>query len=594
MISAISVNRKLFTMTLMALVLTAGLAFAQNTPAAAAPPAITNYSAVTDARLLNPEPENWLMYKGNYSLWGYSPLDQINTDNVTELVPVWTYSTGQTASHEAPPIVNNGIMFATGAYNTLFVFNAATGDLLWSYARDLPQDVYPELCCDVNNRGVALYGNNVYMATLDAHLLAFDATTGKILWDTTVADYTKGYTMTLAPLIVKGKVVVGVAGGEYGIRGFIQAFDSESGKALWQTYTTALPGETGGDTWPANTAINGGGSIWVTGSYDPDTNITYWGTGNPGPFMGQVRPGDNLYTSSVLALDMDTGKMVAHYQYNPNDSWDYDEVSDQTLIDVTRDGKEMKGLIHAGRNGYFYLLDRGNDLDFVYGEMYAKSTLTYTGFDDNGRPIVPADRYPGINKQIYTCPSFQGGNNWEGISYDPNTGYAYVPTSELCMNETGVQVVYQAGQKYVGVSAQNKAPEGMDMVGALQAIDVTTGKAVWRVDQKLPLRSPTMTTKGGLVFVGDVSTRQFRAFDAKTGDELWHFTTNSGIVGVPVSFEVDGVQYIAVESGVGGNASRDVTNMAKALGVPYTPAPGGVVWVFALKNQTSTGTTAQQ
>lgn len=594
MINAISVNRKPFTMTLMALVLTAGLAFAQNTPAAAAPPAITNYSAVTDARLLNPEPENWLMYKGNYSLWGYSPLDQINTDNVTELVPVWTYSTGQTASHEAPPIVNNGIMFATGAYNTLFVFNAATGDLLWSYARDLPQDVYPELCCDVNNRGVALYGNNVYMATLDAHLLAFDATTGKILWDTTVADYTKGYTMTLAPLIVKGKVVVGVAGGEYGIRGFIQAFDSESGKALWQTYTTALPGETGGDTWPANTAINGGGSIWVTGSYDPDTNITYWGTGNPGPFMGQVRPGDNLYTSSVLALDMDTGKMVAHYQYNPNDSWDYDEVSDQTLIDVTRDGKEMKGLIHAGRNGYFYLLDRGNDLDFVYGEMYAKSTLTYTGFDDNGRPIVPADRYPGINKQIYTCPSFQGGNNWEGISYDPNTGYAYVPTSELCMNETGVQVVYQAGQKYVGVSAQNKAPEGMDMVGALQAIDVTTGKAVWRVDQKLPLRSPTMTTKGGLVFVGDVSTRQFRAFDAKTGDELWHFTTNSGIVGVPVSFEVDGVQYIAVESGVGGNASRDVTNMAKALGVPYTPAPGGVVWVFALKNQTSTGTTAQQ
>lgn len=570
----------------LALWLTAGYVLAQAAPTATAP-AVPNYTAVTDARLLNPEPENWLMYKGNYSLWAYSPLAQINKDNVADLVPVWTYSTGQTASHEAPPIVNNGVMFVTGAYNTLFVFDATNGNLLWSYQRDLPQDVYPELCCDVNNRGVALYGNNVYMATLDAHLLAFDATTGKMLWDTTVADYTKGYTMTLAPLIVKGKVVVGVAGGEYGIRGFIQAFDSETGSALWQTYTTALPSEPNGDTWAGDTATNGGGSIWVTGSYDPDTNLTYWGVGNPGPFMGQVRPGDNLYTSSVIALDMDTGAIVAHYQYNPNDSWDYDEVSDQSLLTVNVDGQDIQGLMHVGRNGYFYLLDRGKDLKFVYGEKYAKSTLTYTGFDDNGRPIVSEDRIPGINKQIYTCPSFQGGDNWEGLSFDPETGYAFVPTSELCMNEMGVQVVYQAGQKYVGVSAKNLAPEGMTNLGALQAIDVSTGKAVWRTDQQLPLRSPTMVTKGGIVFVGDVASRQFRAFDEMTGQELWHFTTNSGIVGVPTTFEVNGTQYVAVLSGVGGNASRDVANMAKALGVPYVPAPGGVVWVFALKTSTT-------
>ena len=586
-------NRMIFSVTLLAGMFLGQSAFAQ-TAAATTTPAAPSYSPVTDARLLNPEPENWLMYKGNYALWAYSPLTQITTDNVTDLVPVWTYSTGQTASHEAPPIVNDGVMFVTGAYNTLFAFNAATGDLLWSYARDLPQDVYPELCCDVNNRGVALYGTNLYMATLDSHLLAFDAATGKMLWDTTVADYTKGYTMTLAPLVVKGKVVVGVAGGEYGIRGFIQAFDSETGKPLWQTFTTALPGEPGGDTWPANTAENGGGSVWVTGSYDPETNITYWGIGNPGPFMGQVRPGDNLYTSSVMALDMDTGALVAHYQYNPNDSWDYDEVSDQSLVTVTRDGKEMKGLIHVGRNGYFYLLDRANDLKFVYGQKYAESTLTYTGFDANGRPIVGDNRYPGINQQIYTCPSFQGGNNWEGLSYDPNTGYAFIPTSELCMNEMGVQVTYQAGQKYVGVSAQHLPPEGMDNLGALQAIDVATGKVAWRVDQQLPLRSPTMVTKGGVVFVGDVASRQFRAYDAKTGAELWHFTTNSGIVGVPTTFEVDGVQYVAVQSGVGGNASRDVTRMAQALGVPYTPAPGGVVWVFALRSKTGSTTTAQQ
>lgn len=584
---------KLLVSIAAAALLIAGTAVAQNDTAAPTAPLIDNYSAVTDARLLNPEPENWLMYKANYALWGHSTLDQITPDNVQNLVPVWAYSTSQTASHEAPPIVNDGIMFATGAYNTLFVLKAATGDLLWSYKRDLPQDVYPELCCDVNNRGVALYGNNVYMATLDAHLLAFDATTGNLLWDTTVADYTKGYTMTLAPLIVKGKVVVGVAGGEYGIRGFIQAFDSETGKPLWQTFTTALPGEPGGDTWAGDTASNGGGSVWVTGSYDPDTNITYWGIGNPSPFMGQVRPGDNLYTSSVMALNMDTGALVAHYQYNPNDSWDYDEVSDQTLITVTKDGQEMKGLIHAGRNGFFYLLDRGNDLDFVYAEKYAKSTLTYTGFGEDGRPIVPEERIPGINKQIYTCPSFQGGDNWEGMSYDPDLGYAFIPTSELCMNEMGVQVVYQAGQKYVGVDSQNLAPEGMDKLGALQAIDVTTGQPVWRTEQVLPLRSPTMSTKSGLVFAGDVASREFRAYDAKTGKILWRFTTNSGIVGVPTTFEVDGVQYVAVESGVGGNASRDVTRMAQALGVPYTPAPGGVVWVFALKDQTSTAAAAQ-
>jgi alcohol dehydrogenase (cytochrome c) len=609
---------------------------------------IPNYTPVTQQRLDNPKPQNWLIYKGSYKEQTYSPLDQINTNNVSNLVPVWSFSTGETHGHEGAPLVNNGIMFATGAYDTLFALNAKTGKLIWSYKRNLPQDVYPEVCCDVNNRGVALYGNDVYMATLDSHLLAFDARTGKMVWDTTVANYKAGYTMTLAPLAVKGKIIVGVAGGEYGIRGFVAAYDAKTGKLDWKAYTTAAPNQAGGDTWPGDTYKHGASSVWVTGSYDPNTNLTYWGTGNGGPWMGQVRPGDNLYLASVVGIDVDTGQIKAYYQYVPNESWDYDEVSDQTLVTVKRNGKEIKGIIHAGRDGYFYLLNRGdtipmtvapaasigdpsdtggndaiptsggamsggaasggavssgaasggavvpNRFKFVYGIPYIKSTpRTITGFTKDGRPIIPDNHKPAINKQVTVCPGTQGGVNWEGLSYNPNTGYAYIPTTEFCKTETGTQVVYTPGQNFIGASNQSLLSKAKDLngeYGALQAINVATGKVAWRTNQKLPLRSPTMTTKGNLVFVGDVASRQFRAYNAKTGKELWRFTTNSGVVGVPTTFEVDGVQYVAVESGVGGNASHDVGTVAKLANVPYTQPPqGGVIWVFALNNQQGTG-----
>lgn len=560
-------------------------------PALAQPSApIPDYSTVTDDRLLNPEPENWLMYKGNYSLWGYSSLDQVNADNVKELVPVWAFSTGQTSGHEAPPIVNDGVMFVTGAYNSLFALDAVTGDTLWSYKRDLPQDVYTVVCCDVVNRGVALYGDNVYMATLDAHLLAFDAHTGDMLWDSTVADYTQGYAMTLAPLAVNGKIMVGVSGGEYGIRGFIAAFDASTGDQLWQTYTTAAPDEPGGDTWPGDTYLHGAASVWVTGSYDPDTQISYWGTSNGGPWMGQVRPGDNLYVASVVGIDVNDGSIKTHYQYIPNESWDYDEISDQTLVTINRDGQEMKGLIHAGRDGYFYLLDREDGLKYVYAEPYMESATTISSYTDDGRPVISDDHKPAINKTVTACPSTAGGNNWFGTGFNPDTGFAYVPTTEWCMTITGQQVVYQAGQRYVGAQTVSGPPEGRDTFGALQAIDVATGKVAWRIDQPLPVRSALMTTKGNLLFIGDVGSREFRAYNATTGEELWKFKTNSGVIGVPTTFEVDGVQYVAVQSGI-RSVSYVVAPAAKYLGIPYTPAQGGVVWVFALRDRT---VTAQQ
>lgn len=540
------------------------------------------YTPVSDERLLAPEDGNWLMYKRTYDLQGFSPLDQINTENIDELEPVWTFSTGVNDGHEAPAIVNDGIMFVTGAFNTLFALDARSGDLIWEYRRPLAEDVAPEVCCGMVNRGVALYGDNLYMATLDSHLLAFDAVSGEIIWDVTVADYLQGYAMTLAPLAAEGKVVVGVAGGEYGIRGFVAAYDAETGDEIWKTYTIPEPGEPGSDTWPGDTWQTGGAPIWVTGSYDPELGLTYWGTGNGGPWMGDARPGDNLYVSSVIALDLETGEIQSHYQYVPNDSWDYDEISDQTLVEVERDGETIQGLIHAGRNGYFYLLDRTN-LDFIYGVPYVEGgPLTITGFEEDGRPIIPEERKPGFGKSAEACPVTGGANNWFGLAYSPQTGYAYVPTTEYCMTITGTEVEYEAGENYTGADVTRYPPEGMDWTGALQAIDVASGEVVWKHEQALPSRSPVMPTAGGLVFGGDIYDREFRAYDAETGEIVWRFKTNSSVLGVPMSYEIDGVQYIAVMAGYGGAAANYIPRAAEAFGIPFTPVRGGALWVFAL------------
>lgn len=552
----------------------------------AIPPAFEGqYNPVTDERLLDPEPGNWLMYKRTYDLQSFSPLDQVNTENVADLEPVWTFATGVTDGHEAPPIVNDGIMFVTGAFNTLFALDARNGDLIWEYRRELAEDVAPEVCCGLVNRGVALYGDKVYMATLDSHLLAFDAVTGEMVWDTTVADYTQGYAMTLAPLAAAGKVLVGVAGGEYGIRGFVAAYDAETGEEVWKTYTIPEPGEPGSETWPGDTWQTGGAPIWVTGSYDPELGLTYWGTGNGGPWMGDARPGDNLYVSSVIALDIETGEIRAHYQYVPNDSWDYDEISDQTLVEVERDGETVRGLIHAGRNGYFYLLDRTN-LDFIYGVPYIEGgPMTITGFEEDGRPIIPEERKPGLDKSAEVCPVTGGANNWFGLSFSPQTAYAYVPTTEYCMTITGTEVQYEAGENFTGAEAERYPPEGFDWTGALQAIDVATGEVVWKVQQTTPFRSAVTATAGGLVFGGDIFTREFRAYDATTGEILWRFKANSSVQGVPVSYEIDGVQYIAVQAGYGGAAANYIPRAAEAFGIPFTPVRGGTVWVFALDQE---------
>ncbi len=317
-----------------------GAALAVLGPAMLAAQSVGSYNAVTEQRLLNPEPQNWLMYRGNYSGWGYSPLE--TPANVKKLVPVWSFSTGVTEGHQAPPIVNDGVMFITTPQQQVIALRAKTGELIWRYKKELPEDLAQ---LHPTNRGVALWEDRLFVATVDAHLIALDAKTGKVLWDTTVDDYKTGYYFTLAPLVAKGKVMVGTSGGELGIRGYIAAFDVRDGKQVWKTHTIPGPGEPGHETWQGEAWKTGGVSVWLTAHYDPQLNLTFWGTGNAAPWPGDMHPGDNLYSSSVIALDADTGRIRGHHQYHWNDSWDWDEVSTPLLIDFQKDGRLVKGLV---------------------------------------------------------------------------------------------------------------------------------------------------------------------------------------------------------------------------------------------------------
>ncbi len=323
-----------------------------------------DYSPVTDARLANPEARNWLMTRGNYQGWSYSTLDQINTGNVKKLTPVWAVSTGVDSGHESPPIVNDGVMFVSTPYSQVMALDAASGALLWRYKRRLPEGFS---ALHNTSRGVALYGDKVFFPALDAVLVALDAKTGKVAWEAKVEDWKTGYYMTMAPLIVKGKVLVGVAGGEFGVRGFVEAFDADTGKPAWKTYTIPAPGEAGSETWEKpDTWKTGGASTWMTGNYDPATNVVYWGTGNGSPWFGDQRPGDNLYTSSTVALDGDTGKIKGHFQYHQNESWDWDAMNAPMLVDFQKNGSTTKGLLTPQRNGYLYWLGRNGDGSISY------------------------------------------------------------------------------------------------------------------------------------------------------------------------------------------------------------------------------------
>ena len=566
--------------------LVAALLLAPMVATAALPP----YAPVTDQRLDKPEPHNWLSYRGNYAGWGYSPLSQITSENVGKLTLAWSYATGMTEGHQSPPIVNNGYMYITTPNNQVIALEAATGKELWRYKKAIPEELQQ---LHPTNRGVALYGDRVYLATTDANLVALDATTGKELWRTQVADWRKGYYMTLAPLAARGKIMVGSSGGEYGIRGFVAAFDAETGKEAWRTYTIPAPGEPGGETWPEGTYKHGGGSVWITGTYDADTNIAYWGVGNAGPWMPDTRAGDNLYANSTLALDVDTGKLKGYHQYHHNDAWDWDEVSAPLLIDMPYKGRNIKSLVHAGRNGYLWLLDRekGGKIGFVDAWPFVEQNVFKSIDPKTGRPTYDQDRVPGTGKTVNFCPSLWGGKDWPPEAYNPKTGLLYIPANNhLCSELTGEPTKYQEGQLYIGVALQNiltnvrVGEKAKKSVGEVQAWDMKTGKQVWTHTYPEMNWGPLLTTGGNLLFGGGTNDREFHAFDASTGKLLWQFPAPSGVTGVPSSFEIDGEQYIAVLSGWGVDAQRMQGAFDAVLPHKTVVPQGGTLMVFKLSH----------
>lgn len=550
-------------------------------PAPAAAAQGDDYPSVTDARLLNAaNDDGWLMYRRDYGSSGYAPFDSINASNVTQLKQAWDWKSPFDMGHESPPIVNGDYLFVTTPKNHLVAFQASTGKELWRYEHDLSNAGLKTVCCDVVNRGVALYADKVYMATLDNHVVALDAKTGKVVWNQNIHEQDVGYAMTLAPLIVKGKVIVGVSGGEYGARGYVAALDAETGVQVWKQHTVPLPDEPGGDTWPKGAAETGGGATWLTGSYDAETDTLFWGVGNPGPWLATLRPGDNLYTDSVIAMNPDTGKINWHYQYTPNDTWDYDGTNENVFADIDYKGTKHKAIVSAGRNGWFVAVDRTNG-KLIYAEKFTTAT-SVTGPGADGRMQTDPALRPTVDKEVFTCPSFLGGKNWWPISVSPQTGYAYVPTFHSCMTIKGTEVSYKAGLPFLGESFLVKRdPAFPNQWGSVQALDLNTGKQVWSFPSELPWNGGMLSTAGGLLFSGSADGYLY-AFDAKTGKVLWKSPQmSSGVLGVPSTWKVNGKQYVGVYAGWGGGSPIWGGEMAQDPKVKAIPL-GGHLYVFSL------------
>jgi alcohol dehydrogenase (cytochrome c) len=548
---------------------------------------MTGYSPVTQQRLENPEAGNWLLYRRSYDGHGFSPLRQINGDNVKDLAPAWTFATGVVEGHEAPPMVNNGVMFVTTPEMQVLALNAVTGDLIWRYKEKLPSDLFQ---LHPTNRGVALWGDKLYLATVDARLIALDAKTGKEVWNTQVGDYKRGEYMTLEPLVVHGKVMVGSSGGEFGVRAFIAAYDAETGQQAWRFYTIPGPEDPGGDTWKSDAWKTGGGSVWITGNYDPRRNLAYWGVGNAAPWPGDLHPGDDLYTSSTVALDPDTGKLQGYHQYHWNDSWDWDEIRAPLLINMQHNGQTIDALVHPARDGYLWVLQQtDNGIKYISGQPFVYQNAFKSLDPATGRPTYDPDHKPVTGKDVSFCPSLWGGLDWPSESYSDQTGLLYIPANDnMCGKMTGEKKQLVTGQLWLGADPDSMKllPRG-DHIGELQAWDPATGKRIWTYPFQNQLFASVLSTGGGLVFVGGTNDRMFRAFDAKTGELLWQQKTNSGIIGMPVAYQVGDTEYVAVQSGWGVDAQRIQDGLAQTpLKLDPAAVPqGGTIWVFALRRR---------
>jgi alcohol dehydrogenase (cytochrome c) len=535
--------------------------------------------AQTDADLVQgaqKDTSNVLNYGMGYDLKRFSPLNQINRDTIKRLVPVWNYSYDDNKSEESQPLVYKGVLYVTTNSATMAV-DAKTGQQIWKSKIEYPPETPRIVCCGIISRGLALYDGKIFRTTLDANVIALDQQTGKELWRSNVIDWKEGYSQTVAPLIADGVVITGISGAEYGIRGFLDGWDPGTGKHLWRTYTVAGPDDPNGKSWPGDTWQHGGGSTWITGSFDPELHTVFWGTGNAGSWNPTQHPGDNLYTCSVLALDPKTGKLKWHFQFSPNDPYDYDSVAEMVLADLNVGGKPIKAVMDVNRNGFMYVLDRA-DGKLIAANQYITKQTWAKGIDESGRPI-PTDITDQVRqgKEVAVWPGAMGGKNWSPVSFDPQTGLVYANTLNFGMHYKPVDAQFRAGLTYWGADISWIWPDGAR--GGLKAIDPLTGKAKWEAKSDIPRFSGVLSTAGGVVFAGKL-TGELEAFDADNGTKLWQFKTGSGIEGQPITWQQDGVQYVAVSSGIGG--VYDLFSGDERLsGVPA----GGSLWVFALAPQ---------
>ncbi|OUD12137.1 methanol/ethanol family PQQ-dependent dehydrogenase [Thioflexithrix psekupsensis] len=588
-------KRSLITRRIAAALMVGALGFTGTSTWAEEPAVVP----VTDEDILNDHntPENVLTYGLGLQGQRFSPMTQINKENVADLVPVWSFSFGgeKQRGQQAQPIVHDGRMFVTASYSRLFAIDVRTGTELWEYNHRLPDGIMP--CCDVINRGAVVYGDLVIFGTLDAQLVALKQSTGKVVWRERLGDYKAGYSYTAAPMIVKGKVITGVSGGEFGVVGKVEARDALTGKLVWsrpviQGHMGTLDGKDNGITgadlpmsWPGDMWQTGGGAPWLGGTYDAETNLIFIGTGNPSPWNSHTRPGDNLFATSTLAIDPDTGVIKWHYQTTPNDGWDYDGVNEFIPFDYEKDGQVIKAGGKADRNGFFYVINREN------GKLLnAFKTVTQVGWAERidletGRPVETGLRpgNPAASKDgkkgesVFASPSFLGAKNWMPMAYNPQTKLFYVPLNEWGMDLWNEPITYKKGAAYLGAGFTVKLLYE-DYIGVLRAIDPVTGEWKWEYKNEAPLWGGIMTTAGGLVFTG-TPEGYFKAFDAETGAELWKFQTGSGVIGVPATWEMDGQQYIAVLSGWGGAVPLWGGEVAKRI---RELNQGGSVWVFKL------------
>jgi lanthanide-dependent methanol dehydrogenase len=550
----------------------------------------------------------------NYANTRFSTLDQVNAGNVKQLKAAWSFSTGLTRGQEAGPLVVNNTMYVITPWpNLLYALDLTKpgAPAKWTYTPGTSASAQGEACCDVVNRGGAFYNGKIYYNTLDMHTVAVDAATGKQVWKATVGDINFGETLTMAPVVIKGKVLIGNSGGEFGARGWLTALDADTGKIAWRAYTTGPDSDVligpsfkpfyaqdrqkdlGVKTWQGEQWKIGGGTAWSWVSYDPDLDLVYYGTSNPGPWNSEQRPGDNKWTSALFARRPETGEAIWAYQMNPHDDHDYDGINECVLMDLNINGRMRKVLVHPDRNGRMYVLDRATG-EVISAEAYAYQN-TSDGLDmKTGRIHYVASKSTGFKTTRDICPAAPGGKDWQPSAFSPRTGYLYVPHNNLCMEFQGTQANYIAGTPYVGANVRMYAGPGGNR-GVFSAWDPVKAKSVWEIKEMFPVWSGALVTAGDVAFYGTMDG-WFKAVDAKSGAPLWQFKTGSGIISQPMTYKgPDGKQYIAVLDGVGGWSGAIVAGGLNgedgtgALGfvnamkdLPNYTTKGGTLYVFAL------------